>query len=269
MRPLVAPSEPAALKALGTVSSLPEKVGCDVLAWVAGKKCGVQRKEVGDLLKSVGDGRLAKELAQMQAANVAARLLVVEGRVRWTGDGVMVGQWGAEWTRAQWAGLLWSVQEMGAWVSFTDDVAGTVEEVQWFFAWCAREHRSLHTRPGPGSMWGARATGEEWAQWALQGMPGVGPKLAARVMQAFGRVPLRWDVGRDELLAVEGMGPKKVDALWRLFNGSRDEGDGLQAPGEEAGVVVLPGGGRVWCAYLPPDSAFEVPRVQGGSSGTR
>lgn len=219
MRPLVAPTEPAELKALGIVSPLPERVGCDVLYFAHGKKCGVQRKEVGDLLSSVADGRLGKELAQMAAANVAARLLVVEGVVTWTNEGVLLRGYGETWTRRQWLGLLWSAQEAGAWVTTTAGLRETCEVVEWFGDWCRREHRSLKTRPGPASMWGTRATQEEWACHVLQGFPGVGPALAARLVEEFGGVPLEWRVTREELGAVRGVGKKKVERIWALLNG--------------------------------------------------
>lgn len=82
-------------------------------------------------------------------------------------------------------------------------------------------------------MWGARATGEEWALHLLQGFPGVGPALALRVVQRFGRVPLVWAVSRDEMLAIEGFGPRKVDGMWRLFDAWGDgegDGDGVGRP---------------------------------------
>jgi ERCC4-type nuclease len=220
VKPLVAPTEPAALKELGLVSLLPERVGCDVLFFVAGKKCGVQRKEANDLLKSTADGRLAKELAQMREANVAVRLVIVEGRVLWTEDGEMLLlRSGRGWLHQQWQGLLWSIQEAGAWVAFSDDVAGTCEMVRWFGEWCGREHRVLATRPGPAGMWGATATGEEWGLHLLQGFPGVGPALARRVVRQFGRVPLVWGVSKEEMMGVAGLGAKKVDAMWRLLEG--------------------------------------------------
>jgi hypothetical protein len=47
----------------------------------------------------------------------------------------------------------------------------------------------------------------------LQGFDGIGAGVAGDIFDHFGRVPLRWDAGRDELLAVKGLGPKRVDKL--------------------------------------------------------
>jgi len=64
---LVAPTEPMTLKALGTVSLVPEDYGSDFL-WASPVfgLVGVQRKEASDFVASVMDGRLDKELAQMK-----------------------------------------------------------------------------------------------------------------------------------------------------------------------------------------------------------
>ena len=214
----VAPTEPAALKAIGKVSSLPERVGADVLFFAKGHKHAIQRKEIRDLLASVADGRLAKELAQMRAGVGGSRLLIVEGRTQWSMDGKLLNNpFGQEWTLRQWCGLLWSVHEAECEVMQTQDLSGTVDACRWFVDWNAREHRSLKMRPGLGKgMWGTNPSDREWVEWMLQSVPGVSSVLAKRIREKVGN-PLTLKVTREELLAVEGMGPKKVAALWRLF----------------------------------------------------
>ncbi len=57
----------------------------------------------------------------------------------------------------------------------------------------------------------------------LQGFDGVGPQLAGRIYDEFKRMPLRWDVTREELAAVHGLGPKKLEALMKVIPEKEDD----------------------------------------------
>lgn len=206
---LISPTEPASFRAVGEVSSLPEKYGVDFLFAKNGKWWGVQRKEHADFVSSVQDGRLAKELAQMQ--QLSQGMLLLEGAGKWTNDGELMG-WGAAWTRKQEHAYLWTVRSRGVWVDRTENAVDTASRLRAFEDWASKgTHRSSHTRPGPTSSWG-RATSRDWAVHLLCGFEGVGPEIAARILDAFG-VPFAWKVTREELMQVEGIGKKRADKL--------------------------------------------------------
>ena len=83
--------------------------------------------------------------------------------------------------------------------------------------WAGKDHRSLKQRPGLGKgMWGTNPTDPEWVMWMLQSVPGVSSVLAERIYAKLGN-PLVLKVTKEQLLEVEGLGKKKVEALWRLF----------------------------------------------------
>lgn len=215
---LISSTEPASLRALGKVTTFPELHGVDIWFVANGLKVGIQRKEFKDLLASLEDGRLAKEIMQM--TNLDYRILIVEGRPTFTNAGELVGkQYGRGWTKAQINGALWSVQAKGLWVHWTDNLAETVEHVQWFEQWFSKNrHDSLERRPGPTSIWGTKPTSEEYGSYVLQSLPGVGPELAKRVYRKFG-LPLKWTITIDDLMTVEGIGKKKAEAMIRAING--------------------------------------------------
>lgn len=213
----VAPTEPPSLKAIGKVSSLPERVGADVLFFARGHKHAIQRKELKDLLASIADGRLAKELAQMRTAVAGHRLLIIEGKTQWSIDGKLLGTFGQDWTLRQWLGMLWSVHEAGCDVMQTQSLEQTIQAVGWFVEWAGKDHRSLKQRPGLGKgMWGTNASDPEWISWCLQSIPGISSVLAQRIYETVGN-PLTLRVTKEDLLKVEGLGPKKVNAIMRLF----------------------------------------------------
>ena len=213
---LVAPTEPPALRLLGTVSGVPERHGCDVL-WttVGGRLAGVQRKTLTDLWVSVRDGRLAREVAAM--GDLALRLLVLEGRVRWSGSGVLTTA-RAPLTREQLRGLVLSAQQRGIAVVHTDDVEDTAAAIVHVRRWFEkRRHSSLDLRPSAPSPPGTRS----WGVHLLQSFPLVGPVVAGNVVDHFGGVPLAWTRSVEELAAVPGVGPKRAAALWGALDPDR------------------------------------------------
>lgn len=208
---LVAPSEPPALRKIGTVSMAPERYGCDLLFASRGRWFGVQRKEFKDLLASMRDGRIAQQMGMMEGLEQSMVVIEGMGSVRWGSDGELLDDY-ARVTRDQIRGLLWSVRDRGVWVDQTDGLADTIQMVQAFEQWCKKPaHKSLSTRPGPVNTWG-KVGNRDWEMHLLQGLPGVGVELAGRVLDQVG-MPLGWRVTREELLGVEGLGKGKVDKM--------------------------------------------------------
>jgi len=219
----VAPTEPKQLKAIAAqVTLLPEKYGCDVCWW--GKHdgedamWGVQRKELRDLIASVGDGRLAKEVAQMRAGGIPIPIIIIEGKIQFDNNGnLQWNSWGQEFTRAQFKGMLWSLMYQGARIEYTRDVVETVELVKMFAHWSVKaKHTSMMKRPTAFSPWG-KASNDDWAVHLLQGFEVLGIERAKAVIKHFGGVPLQWTVTEEQLMEVPGIGKgiaaKLIEAL--------------------------------------------------------
>lgn len=215
-RPIIAPTEPVALRNLGRTSSLPERFGADVF-WVwkvdgATRKVGVQRKEWKDLVASVEDGRWARELAAMRVLDV--RFVVVEGWPKVGPDGALIDKtFGRGWTENMVRSVLATAQADGVIVDRTATLHGTCEWVGWAMGWTRKaEHGSLRGREGVGGgMWG-NPTNRDYGMHLLMGLPGVGAELAARVYDKFG-VPWEWTIGMEDLMTVEGVGKKKAEKM--------------------------------------------------------
>lgn len=208
---LVAPTE-FDLKTIGKVSSLPEKWGCDILIRTSDKWVGVQRKAVPDFIASVIDGRLSKEVQQMSACGrLDVKVLLVEGDATFTSDGVyMSNGYGSQWTLAQHRGMLWSVASRGIWVDHTRSITETRVWLKMFEQWCSKErHSALDRRPAAIGSWG-KPDSREFGLHLLQGLPNVGPELAARIYDNFGGVPWSWSVSEKELMAIPGVGKKRA-----------------------------------------------------------
>lgn len=213
---LVSPAEPAQFKSLGKSSPLPEKYGVDFL--MLGTPvgiAGIQRKTITDLLASVFDGRLQRELSQMASLDIG--MLLLEGVPQWTTEGYLLAP--QTWTIKQHIGLLWSIQLAGYWYISTQSPAETYETIKSFESWLAKDnHSGLKRRHIPTrDVWGTKDnTG--WQSHLLQSFPGIGPAQADAIIEKFGGLPLRWTVDDLDLQQVKGIGVKKAEQLWKCLN---------------------------------------------------
>lgn len=208
----VSPAErPAALRALGPSAGWVEDYGVDFF-WIAHSETfGVQRKDVKDLVASLHDGRLAKELAQMEQLHHP--MLIVEGDWKW--EKGLSKRRGLTFSRAQYVGIVCAVQyEHGLTIMETRSVQDTADTISRVASWTAKaEHGSLRYRPP------APSSPHERAVWVLQGF-GLGRKTAEAILNHYGKLPLTLDTTFTELCQVPGVGPKRAATLMELFNDS-------------------------------------------------
>lgn len=213
---LVSPTEPKKLRDAGKVSLVPENYGCDVLIHSASYgPVGVQRKEINDLVSSLRDGRLGRQLIAMKQLDLT--VLLLEGKPRWTADGSLIGN--TNYTRTQHLGVTWSVQSRGIWIASTDSLDDTIAWLSLFQKWCAkvRKTSSLESRPKGRDEFGKDVQGRDFAIHLLQSFPGVGREVAGNVVDHFGGVPFQWNVTEEELYEVKGLGKGRVKKLFSLL----------------------------------------------------
>jgi len=206
---LVSPTEPALLKDIGRVSSTPEQYGVDFLWASRVGLVGVQRKEINDLVASLRDGRLAKEMGQWGKLDIA--VLIVEGKMLWSTEGYLLST--RQFTKAQLLGVLFSVQMTGAWSLQTETLGDTSLVVKSLETWLSKDrHGSLRTRPKAQGSWGT-ADNREWGIHLLQSFSGIGAEVAGRIYDSFGGVPLAWTVDEVDLMTVPGVGPVRATRM--------------------------------------------------------
>ncbi len=200
----------------GQTSMLPERYGVDI-AWRAhGDWWGIQRKEIGDFLASVQDGRLAREIAQMQQLKGA--WLALEGKQQFTIDGVLqTGKWGKQVSREQFIGMQLSLMARHIHIIHTKDQKDTAYHARVLANWSLKpEHKSFLRRPGPIAQWG-NISDRDWALHFLQGFDGLGIEKCRAILDHFERVPFAWDVTEEELLEVPGIGKTLARRLVNAF----------------------------------------------------
>ena len=189
---------------------LPEGKGCDVLWSAHGSWYGVQRKEIQDLYASLSDGRMTKELGQMTHLGTVP-WLIIEGALDKLRRVVTV---------EQHTKIVNTIADRGVKVLATRNAqeTGKVIDALVESTW-ANKHKTGTTRPKAAGAWGT-ATSREWAVHLLQGFDGIGPEVAARIVEKFGGVPLAWTVGVEELMDVEGVGKVRAGKLINALRGT-------------------------------------------------
>ena len=206
------------MRKLGTTSSQPERYGADFLMFSPHiGRVGVQRKEIHDLIASLHDGRLSREIPQLQSLDMA--VLVIEGRLEWTNDGFLFLENKYEFTKAQFLGICWSLYLNGVLPSFTGSQTETIEYLSLFSRWIQKErHTSLTSRSKAvaKNLYGTRES-RDWQIHVMEGFPGVGYGRATNIVDYFGGLPLAWT---GSLKEVPGIGPKTAKKLEGLLNGS-------------------------------------------------
>ncbi len=228
---LVAPTEPDTLKHLGRVSSFPERLGADVAWTVDGRWVGIQRKTWADLWASLQDGRLQKELGQLQQC--AYRGLIVEGVMSWTAAGESRDPY-LRMTQAQWEGLQTSVQwRYGGLVVQTASTANTVRRISQLAEWLGKPHSGLARRPPSPEQWGTKSN-QEWGLYVLQSFPGIGPTLATNIYERLG-VPIQWTVSAKELSSVPGIGRMRAQGLIRALERAESQAQEISSQENKEG----------------------------------
>lgn len=217
----VSPAEPARLRELGKVSSQCEELGCDFLFLVKDLGLvGVQRKEFKDLIASIYDGRLYKELSQMK--QLARGMFIIEGMPQWTTDGNYLGR--SNFNIAQYRGILWRLQLEGHWILHTSSMDETIGSLLHFEKWMeshATQDKvsSLSKKQNVKNEWGV-STNKEWSVSILTSF-GLGPTLAQRVYEKLG-LPIKWTVSKEELMTVDGIGKHRAEKMIRSLGGAEN-----------------------------------------------
>lgn len=197
-------------------SSLPETMGADFLFSIPELGfVGIQRKEIKDLVASIRDGRLAKEIGQLEQCSM--KVLIIEGKQRWTRDGESLLASG--WSVTQLNGMLFSLFLKNFLVLQTEDAFHTSECVLQLKTYLMKpgSHSSLDHRPKSKGAWG-KPTSREFGIHILQSFPGIGVDLAGRIYDTYG-LPLRWTVDEIELAQIERIGVKKALQIIACLHG--------------------------------------------------
>jgi ERCC4-type nuclease len=206
-------------------STLCEEVGADILAFTALGKLGIQRKEFpSDFVSSIEDGRLIKEVHQLRD-NVKFPVLIKEGRGFYDADGYLLTTKNigngriitapSKYTKTAIRNMIRSIYYVyGVRTEESESMEDTIKLIYELVDYIAKNrHVSLESRQKLHAEWGIETVSDR-DLFLAQGLPGVGPKLAESICSITGRIPWKWDITKDQLANIRGLGKGKVDTIW-------------------------------------------------------
>jgi DNA excision repair protein ERCC-4 len=212
---LVSPTEHDLIKLFppttAHTSPLPERHGCDVIAITPLGLVGFQRKTLPDLSASLEDGRLYKEVAQLNAsANVSYAYLILESRLLRTVDGALADSPITLHTLRSVIAKLSVFNMCVLYSESTDDTVACIDSVSRYLA---SGRAGLLKRPKQSTNQWGKHTSEDFSRFVLQSFPNIGPHLASAIYAHFGRVPIAWTVTAEELAETPGIGRRRAEKL--------------------------------------------------------
>lgn len=160
-----------------------------------------ERKTLGDLVASIKEGRLFAQALRLAQVNGVRAALILEGTSKSLHGCAM------RWEAIQGALVTVSLF-VGLPVLRTRSPAETLRT----FLYAARQGRTVAYGALPRR--GRRPKGKTALQrHMLQGLPGVGPARAARLLAHFGSVRAVLTAGEDELASVAGVGEQTAGRI--------------------------------------------------------
>jgi len=172
--------------------------------YVVGEGYAVERKSFRDFLSSIYQKRLFEQVERLREA-YAGCCLVVEGSPE----------------RAYelynplvfWGALAKLVAETQVPVVFTADREQTAMFIYSLAKKLQEKAETVEARYKPKAY-----TLDQMQRFAVQGLPGVGPKLADRLLRKFGSVRRVFTATEVELTGVEGVGRRKAMEIVRFLD---------------------------------------------------
>lgn len=162
----------------------------------------VERKTLPDLAVSIADGRLFRQASRLVSASQQV-VVILEGTARDLAESDMRRE---------------AIQGALLTLTLKLDVsllrAKTPDETARLVSYAARQMRRAQDGAVPRASGGTRPSGKRKTQlYVLQGLPGVGPARAERLLEAFGSVEAVMTASEEALQEVEGIGPNTAQSV--------------------------------------------------------
>jgi len=174
--------------------------------YVVSPGCAVERKAGRDLLQSLYSGRLFDQAHRLTEA-YDHPVLIVEGDTP-----SLIGE--MDRPRAAWGALATLALDYGLPVFFTADARQTADLI-----YTLTRHRGFAKPRGP--MLRKWAKTEDLGKTQLElvsGLPGVGPRLADRILRRLGTVRRAFSASVAELSTVKGIGRIRAERVARVLD---------------------------------------------------
>ncbi len=222
MTVLITTNEPKAIREL-FVDRIEVPMPFDGKLYTENGVVGLERKKVpGDLLSSVADGRLAREILTMRE-ECQFMVILLHGKVRYRSDGtVNTGRrrWGRSWTKKGLRNLYRTLQVVeGCYLEYPEnnrELVECVNEIQAYFD--TTDHFSLKGRPSMKTDW-VVPTRTERVRYFYDGLPGIGIISAKSLCSRFPSPLNLYQASVEQIMEVKGFGKPSALQVYNFLRG--------------------------------------------------
>jgi len=171
----------------------------------------VERKRVDDLAHSVFEGRFFDQVRRLKESG-GRTVLIVEGGMDFLHR--VTNRY-----RAVEAALIMATVVNSIPVIYTGNAKHTAEVIKYLAEKLQRPSRKRPVLPTYRKVQKPRDVNySEWQIYVLSSFPGIGPKLAERLLKKFGSLRAVIDSAPSELARVEGMSEEKALTVFKVAN---------------------------------------------------
>jgi len=174
--------------------------------YVLSSECAVERKDARDFINSLFSGRLFDQAYRLSEA-YRTSILIVEG------DLLTMVEESAK-PRALWGALATIAFGYGLHVFFTRDATQTAD----FIYTIAKHGRFARPRRPLIQKKPRVETVQEIQLFVVSSLPGIGPRLADRLLRRFGTVRQVFSSSLPQLALVEGFGRSRAENITRFLD---------------------------------------------------
>jgi ERCC4-type nuclease len=172
----------------------------------------VERKEIKDLANSVREGRLWTQLEKLKNCN-AKPILLIEGSPALLVEKNLGGKDG--WSRESIAGILLSCcLDWGIPMVYSPSYLWTATYLTRIAIKYQDEKREIH----PLRVKEKAETMEDKARRVLEGIEGIGPVHALKLLKTLGSIRAVCNSPIEVLMKVEGIGEKRAKTIYEVVN---------------------------------------------------
>jgi len=225
MTVVITTNEPRNIKNL-FIDRIEEPMDFDMLLYTNRFPFPIERKAIpGDLISSVYDGRLHRELIAMREVNPGFYMVLCHGvfEFKRNGDLVMPDRNMRVWTKKGIRNLIRSLEVMeGAIVEFAETNGDLVEIIEeWQVYLDTDEHRSIRSRPRLEPDW-LVPTRSEKVRYFYQGIkPGISTVTSKALEKRFPNPSDLNDASIDSIMEVPGVGKGTATKIYNFLRGEK------------------------------------------------
>ena len=194
----------------------------DMMLYTESGKVGIERKQCpGDLLSSVSDGRLNREILSMrEECNVS--IVLLHGTIRYNrNDTVKLGKRTSyHWTKKGMENLFRTIQYVeGCYLEHaknSNELVQVVQDLQAYFD--KKEHNSLKSRSRIQTNWLVPSR-DERVVYFYSGLPGLGITGARKLYERFPSPMQLYSASVEEICEISRMGKSVASGIYNFLRG--------------------------------------------------